>query len=177
FATWAPSLFTYYAQHLHDLLLHDMTLIMNWMTSIFVCATFNFGPRTLCFQHTDSSNLPFSWCAITALGQFDYCLGGHLVLWDLKLVINFLPGSMVLIPSAILRHSNTTICCKEKWYSFTQYMAGGLFHWVDYSYQSSEAYWNGLNNEDHLRAQAEREGWWKFGLGLFSRLHDLKSMR
>ncbi|PBK83204.1 hypothetical protein ARMGADRAFT_945287, partial [Armillaria gallica] len=156
FATWAPSLFAYYAQHLRDLLLHDMTLIMNWMTSIFACTTFNLGPRTLCFRHTDSSNLLFSWCAITALGNFDYHHGGHFVLWDLKLVINFPPGSTILIPSAILCHSNTNICHNEQQYSFTQYTMGGLFRWVDYGYQSSEAYWNGLNEEERLRAKVAR---------------------
>ncbi|PBK59481.1 hypothetical protein ARMSODRAFT_991148 [Armillaria solidipes] len=109
FATWAPNLFRYYAIHLHDLLIHDATLIMNWTHSIFAAATFNFGPRTLCFRHTDSGNLPFGWCAITALGRFNYHCGGHLVLWDLKLVIDFPPGSTILIPLAILRHSNTNI--------------------------------------------------------------------
>lgn len=173
--TWAPSLFAYYAQHLRNLLLHDVTLIMNWTTSIFACATFNFGPRTICFRHTDSSNLLFGWCTITALGKFDPRLGGHIVLWDLKLVINFPPGSTILIPSTILRHSNTTIRHNERRYSFTQYTAGGLFRWVDYGYQSSEAYWDGLNNEDRFRAQVEHEGRWKFGLGLFSRLNDLRS--
>ncbi len=100
---------------------------MNWANSIFSCATFNFGPRTLCFRHTDSGNLPFGWCTITALGWFDPKRGGHLVLWDLKLIIDFPPGSTILIPSAILLHSNTAIAPGERRYSFTQYTSGGLF--------------------------------------------------
>ncbi|PBK59998.1 hypothetical protein ARMSODRAFT_1027006 [Armillaria solidipes] len=80
FATWAPSLFCYYATHLRNLLLHDATLVMNWANSIFACVTFNFGPLTLCFCHMDSGNLPFGWCTITALSKFDYRCGGHLVL-------------------------------------------------------------------------------------------------
>ncbi|PBK79337.1 hypothetical protein ARMGADRAFT_857363, partial [Armillaria gallica] len=138
FATWAPKLFHHYATHLHDLLLHNAALVLNWVSSIFAAATFNFSPRMLCFRHTNSGNLPFGWCAITALGRYDFRRGRHLVLWDLKLVINFPPGSTILIPSAILCHSNTTIGKWERHYSFTQYMAGGLFRWVDYGFQSSE---------------------------------------
>ncbi|SJL15741.1 uncharacterized protein ARMOST_19246 [Armillaria ostoyae] len=80
FATWAPKTFAYYATHLKDLLVHDVSLILNWANSIFAATTFNFGLRTLCFRHTDSGNLPFGWCAITALGKFNHLHGGHLVL-------------------------------------------------------------------------------------------------
>ena len=53
-------------------------------------------------MHTDPGNLLFGWCAITTLGNFDPTLGGHLVLWDLKLVIEFPLGSTILIPSVTL---------------------------------------------------------------------------
>src|SRR5882762_4619472 len=72
----------------------------NFRNSIFACATFNFGPYACSFDHTNPGNLPFGWCAITALGPFDPTQGGHLVLWDLQLVIEFPPGSTILIPSA-----------------------------------------------------------------------------
>ncbi|KAJ7620521.1 hypothetical protein DFH06DRAFT_1010638, partial [Mycena polygramma] len=39
---------------------------------------------------------------------FDPNLGGHLILWDLNLVIRFPPGSSIFIPSALLRHSNVS---------------------------------------------------------------------
>jgi len=57
----------------------------------------------------DFGNLPYGWCAITSLGPFDPKRGGHLVLWDLQLVIEFPPGSTILIPSAVLQHSNIPI--------------------------------------------------------------------
>lgn len=38
-------------------------------------------------------------CAITTLSDYDPKAGGHLVLWDLKLVIEFPPGSTILILS------------------------------------------------------------------------------
>ncbi|SJL12090.1 uncharacterized protein ARMOST_15511 [Armillaria ostoyae] len=174
FAMWAPRTFAYYAQHLRDLLMHDMTLIINWVNSVFATMTFNFGPRTLCFRHTNSGNLPFGWCTITVLGCFNPCLGGHLALWDLKLIIDFPPGSMILIPSAILWHSNTAISKGERRYSFTQYSSGGIFRWVNYGFQSSEEYWGGLVGEDLVQAQKEQSERWKMGLGLFSTLDELR---
>jgi hypothetical protein len=90
---------------------------------VFAYATFNFGPNTCCFDHVNYRNLPFDWCAITALGMFNPTLGGHLVLWDLKIVIEFPPGSTILISSGAIRHSNIAIRQSETRYSFTQYTA------------------------------------------------------
>jgi hypothetical protein len=70
--------------------------------SIFSCAAFNFGPNVWTFKHRDVLNLAFRWCAIQAVGKFDATKGGHLILWDLKLVIEFPVGALVLIPSATL---------------------------------------------------------------------------
>ncbi|KAK0449360.1 hypothetical protein EV421DRAFT_1889158 [Armillaria borealis] len=176
FSMWAPSLFCYYATYLCNLLLHDATLVMNWANSIFTCITFNFGLLMLCFCHTDSGNLSFSWCAITALSKFNYCCGGHLILWDLKLVINFPPGSTILIPSAILQHSNTSLTHGEWCYSFTQYTLGALFCWVDYRFQSSKSYWASLATDQWEKATQEREERWRLGLSLFSTLEKLQAM-
>jgi len=85
------------------------------------------GPRTVCEPHVDFANLPFGYCAITALGQYDFTKGGHLVLWECKLIIEFPPGATILIPLAIVKHSNISIGEKERRYSFTRYAAGGLF--------------------------------------------------
>ncbi|KAK0225736.1 hypothetical protein IW262DRAFT_1446677 [Armillaria fumosa] len=140
FAAWAQSLF------------YNDNLILNFANSIFSACTFNFRLKTITIKHTDSGNLPFSWCAITALGQFNPKKGGHLILWDLKLVIEFPPGSTILIPSAVLQHSNTTIGHGETRYSFMQYTAGGLFRWVDDGFQLSEDYWCQLNSTEHNAA-------------------------
>src|SRR5882762_4892605 len=68
FATWAPHLYTYYVDHLGPLFKTYPRLQRNFLNSVFACATFNFGPVTCCFDHVDSGNLLFGWCAITALG-------------------------------------------------------------------------------------------------------------
>src|SRR6266487_4690931 len=137
FACWAPRLYKYYADHLCLLLQKHPHLCRNFLSSVWSAATFNFGPRTLCYPHRDFSNLAFGWCAITALGRFDSKRGGHLILWDLKLVIQFPAGSTILIPSATIQHSNVRIQPGETRMSFTQYTAGGLFCWVDSGFQTA----------------------------------------
>ncbi|KAF8969055.1 hypothetical protein BDZ97DRAFT_1613158, partial [Flammula alnicola] len=109
FATWVPELYNYYAEHMDALLSDDPSLKMNFPSSIWASATVNFGPKTACFKHMDSGNLPCGLCGITALGDYDPVLGGHLVLWQLKLVIQFPLGSTILIPSASISHSNVAI--------------------------------------------------------------------
>ncbi len=119
-----------------QLLANDPTLEPNFRKNVFGAATFNLGPQVSTHVHTDHLNLPAGWCAVTAIGTFNPKEGGHLLLWDLKLLIEFPPGSLIFIPSAILRHSNTAVGPEERRYSFTQYSAGGLFRWVECGHQS-----------------------------------------
>jgi hypothetical protein len=174
FATWNPLLYQYYVNHSRALYDHHPNLRQNFSNSIFACATFNFGPASCCFKHVDSANLPFGWCAITALGFFDPTKGGHLILWDLRLVIEFPPGSTVLIPSACLYHSNTAIQAGERRYSFTQYTSGGLFRWVDQGFQKGDQYLRGLSPEQRAAVAVESQGRWKMGIGLLSTLNSLQ---
>ncbi|KAJ7827602.1 hypothetical protein B0H14DRAFT_3466869 [Mycena olivaceomarginata] len=115
FQCYAPDLHAYYSHTMDKLHKWNSTLLHNFPrnVSVFAAATFNFGPRTVTFPHLDFANLAWGWCAITALGDFDPDCGGHLILWDLKLIIRFPPGSTILIPSALIRHSNTSIQAHE----------------------------------------------------------------
>ncbi|KAJ7744225.1 hypothetical protein B0H14DRAFT_2406856, partial [Mycena olivaceomarginata] len=130
FAMWAPILFAFYQAQMALLAAWNPALCWNFIGSVFAACTFNFSPRAICASHLDFANLSWGWCAVTALGDFDPDLGGHLILWDLRLVIRFLPGSTILLPSAIVRHSNVPIQAHERRSSFAQYTAAGLFRWV-----------------------------------------------
>ncbi|KAJ3817731.1 hypothetical protein F5880DRAFT_1626226 [Lentinula raphanica] len=105
FATWAPKLHAMY----HDYSLQLQKLIPdlkhNFPNSVFSCCTLNFGPRTTTVEHLDHKNYIF--------------------------VVELPPGWTILLPSAYLRHSNTTIHEGESRFSFTQYTAGGLFRVID----------------------------------------------
>lgn len=119
----------------------------NWPHTPWAAATFNFGPQTVCAKHLDSKNLVVGWCAVTALGNFNHKKGGHLVLWELGLVVEFPAGSTILIPSAAIHHSNTPIGEGENRQSFTQCTAGSIFRYVDSGYQTVKAYTAGLKGK------------------------------
>ncbi|KAJ6565657.1 hypothetical protein B0H10DRAFT_1965627 [Mycena sp. CBHHK59/15] len=74
----------------------------------------------------DSGNVASGQCAITVAGNFDHTEGGHLILHEFKLVIEFPSGATALIPSATVTHSNTPLQEGEEHFSFTQYAAGGF---------------------------------------------------
>ncbi|KAL0057904.1 hypothetical protein AAF712_015440 [Marasmius tenuissimus] len=140
---------------------------------VFAAFAVNFGPKTVCLPHRDSKNLAFGWCAITALGNFDYTKGGHLVLWDLRIVIEFPPGSTIFIPSALICHFNTAIGDDEERFSFTCYSAGGIFRWVDHGFQRETDYRKTAEAKSDAHLDATR---WDRGVCYFSTIEELKKM-
>lgn len=143
--------------------------------SVFACSTINFGPATESFPHTDNNNLAWGWCAVTALGDYDPTLGGHLILWDLKLIIEFPPGATVLIPSAVFAHSNTAIQEGETRYLFTQYTSGGIFRWVEHGYRGEAAYNESLSSRERKEEEKSKAGRWAKGMTMYSTIAKLIS--
>ncbi|KAF5353901.1 hypothetical protein D9756_007287 [Leucocoprinus leucothites] len=140
---------------------------------VFPCRSLNLGKQSISFPHTDEGNLAQSWCSITPVGSFDPSTGGHLVLWDFGLVIDFPPGATALIPSALIRHSNTSIAAGETRFSTIQYAAGGLYRWV-YRGFMSEKDWRAQANEADLEEdRAEQEQRWRESVKMFTTLGEL----
>ncbi|KAJ7120482.1 hypothetical protein C8R43DRAFT_900789 [Mycena crocata] len=179
FMAFAPDLHEFYRTNLDQLCewdrrqTHAKHIIRNFAAnlSVFAVATFNFGPATVTFPHIDFANLAWGWCAITALGKFDPNLGGHLILWDLRLIIRFPPGSTILIPSAILRHSNTCIRRHETRFSFTQFTPAGLFRWVYNDFRTDKDIDANAATTDaeHQRRRGDRERRWREGVKMYSK--------
>jgi hypothetical protein len=122
-------------------------------------------------DHFDYSNrnLSWGWCAITALGSYDPDHGGgHLVLWDLKYIIRFPPGATILIPSAMIKHSNTSVKMDETRYSFVQYSSGGLFQWVDNGCMSDVAWHAKVTAQQLQERREEQKPRWSKGLDMLS---------
>lgn len=124
--------------------------------------TFNFGPRTCTFPHKDLKNLSWGWCSVTSLGSYDPKKGGHLVLWDLKIAVEFPPYSTIFIPSAILLHSNTNIGLDETRLTVTQYSSAGLFGWAAYHNVPKKA-----SDPDTI------SNWWKSPRHMFSKVGEI----
>jgi hypothetical protein len=104
--------------------------------SVFPVVTFNLGPAVATWPHKDDDNFAPGWCAITAIGDYDPTRGGHIVLWELGLVVEFPPGTTIFIPSALITHSNTAVQPGETRMSIVQYAPAGLFRWAWYGFET-----------------------------------------
>lgn len=128
-------MYAYCVDNVKALLNHHEDLALPFTNSIYTTFTANLGPASVSAGHVDSQNDTHVMCACTNAGDFDYKKGGHAVLWDLKLVIEFPPGCTALIPSATLRHGNTAIGPGETRYVLVQYINGALFRWVRHGFR------------------------------------------
>ncbi|KAI1783802.1 hypothetical protein LXA43DRAFT_902841, partial [Ganoderma leucocontextum] len=125
---FAPRLHASYESAIQDLVQSNPNLRRNFRNNAFAAATFNLSPRTVAFWHLDRQNMPWGLCAITALGNYNPKWSGHLILWALRMIVEFPPGATIFIPSAIVPHSNVRLHPKDEHRrSFT---AGGLFCWI-----------------------------------------------
>lgn len=136
FALYAPKLYADYHRELNKLYEYYDNLRRVFPDSVFTAASANFGPQAFTHMHLDHANRPVGWCAIFATGKFDHVKGGHLILDELRLVIEFPSGSTVLIPSATCTHGNTPIGKDETRMVLTQYAAGGLFRFIEYGFRT-----------------------------------------
>jgi hypothetical protein len=144
----------------------------NWTKSVYSGAAFNLGPQVVTYFHRDCQNLPFGMCAIHALGRFDPTKGGHLVLKEPKLMIEFPPGSLILLPSATITHGNTPVREGETRFSFTQYTAGALFRFVDNGFRTQEEF-KTQDKKGYEQMLEEKETRYAMGLGLWSTVEEL----
>ncbi|KAJ7678252.1 hypothetical protein DFH06DRAFT_934933, partial [Mycena polygramma] len=97
--------------------------------SVFSAATFELGG-----PHYQASSRPdrhdsTTWSVLTALGDYAPLHGGHLIVWDLGLVIAFPPGATILIPTGVLRYSFVKVRPGERRYSLVQWAGSGIGRW------------------------------------------------
>ncbi|KAJ6486954.1 hypothetical protein C8R45DRAFT_824927, partial [Mycena sanguinolenta] len=172
FAIWAPRLYQLYRTCDATLRVRHPELRRPFPHAVFFCTAFNFGRNVWTFKHRDVLNLAFGWCAVQALGRFNPKTGGHLVLWDLKLAVEFPAGSLILIPSATITHSNVPVQDHEERVSFTQFSAGGMFRYVDNGCQTVDELAE-ADSIEYTRLMDMKASRWEEGLNLFSTMDEL----
>ncbi len=167
---FAPRMYKTYGRVLDEVLGRDELLRRNFKNNNFAAMTINLGPQTVTYRHLDHLNVPWGWCAITAFGNYNPKIGGHLILWNLGIAIEFPPGATIAIPSAIIKHSNVGIGEGERRYSLTQYTAGGLVRWVEGGFQLQKT--ASRSNTQCMEVASER---WEAGVRHWSRWDELRT--
>ncbi|KAJ3832221.1 hypothetical protein F5878DRAFT_654683 [Lentinula raphanica] len=169
FKCYFPRLHSLYTNVLADLCKNDPDLDPNFEGCCFAASTLNFE-HAVSVPHRDSKNLVCGECAVHSEGSFDHKKGGHLILWDLKLIVEFPPGCTALFPSALLRHSNASIQASESCHSMTFYSASGLFRWRHNNYMSDKDFLAGAPREQLGKWNEHRDNLWQTGLDLLQSL-------
>ncbi|KAF9031152.1 hypothetical protein BJ165DRAFT_1535483 [Panaeolus papilionaceus] len=173
FALWHPKAYSYYKTNLDKLYTHHPELgEPNFSRSILPKVAFNLGRNVWTFKHVDSQNCPFGWCCVTSLGSFDYTQGGHLILWELGIFLEFPAGYCICIPSALITHSNIPVNQEEKRMSFTQYCPGEIFRYIENGFMTDTALLK-KDSSAYLRAQDLRQNRVKEGYDKFSCIEHL----
>jgi hypothetical protein len=127
---WFPKTYARY-HHAVNFVEEKCGLKPNYSCSSFPAATANFGPQVQTFRHQDAMNYAPGVCLVTCMGDHDSKKGGHIILWELGVFIEFPHGATIAIPSAVITHSNLPVAKHERRVSFTQYCSGALLRWVD----------------------------------------------
>ncbi|KAG8940500.1 hypothetical protein FRC04_005226 [Tulasnella sp. 424] len=178
--TWAPDIFADYEDCHHKVLDAHPSLARTYpkdsdIDLLFGSITVNLGPQTVCKRHKDIKNkAPGGLCAVQGLGPFDSRRGGHLVLHELRVVVEMRPGDIIFFPSAVISHETIPISSGEKRYSLVWYSAGGLFCWRDAGGRMLKL-WARTSPIAHSKHQKLGEKRWIDGWKNFSTLADLAS--
>ncbi|KAG6895255.1 hypothetical protein C0992_002339 [Termitomyces sp. T32_za158] len=140
----APNLYKHYHDHLKPLFDDLPYLRRIFPKSVFTAAAFNFGGNVSTKVHRDCMNYAVGWCAIQALGLFDPKNSGHIVLTDLKLIIEFPPGALILIPSATLAHGNLPVAQGKVGYHSRNIVQAGSFVMLSMDFVPKQSYRRGI---------------------------------
>lgn len=138
FAQYCPLLYKYYRDTMRALFSHELHLDRVGESTVYPAIIFDFGPD-ITLAHRHFNGLAQGMCSILAGGNYDYKLGGHLVLWDLALVIQFPPGSCVIL-SSMIDFNTVRVHFGETRTCITQYAAAGLFQFVQYGGRTREQF-------------------------------------
>ncbi len=171
-ASYAPRVHLKMKRRLLLLYNRHPSLPIIFPNSIYPAAHFNFGPNSVTFEHTDFANDPINWCHVAALGRFDPTKGGHIILLDLRLAVEFPAGGNAFIPSAIARHANVPIQEGEVRLSFTQFCPGGLLRWVDAGFQTLKT-WEQSDPAEKARFDDQLDERTRMSVLYFSRCDEL----
>ncbi|PVF91247.1 hypothetical protein CPB86DRAFT_719825 [Serendipita vermifera] len=143
---------------------------VTWAGSPWSTTTVNLGPQTVTLPHRDIGNLSYGLCSVTPMGKFDHTTGGHLVLDELKVIMELRPGDLVLFPSALITHWNTPIQSGETRQSVVFWTCGNAIRYYDRGQHSMKE----LSHDEAKKQQVDDQGKWEKGKEKFLTLAQLE---
>ncbi|KAK7054023.1 hypothetical protein R3P38DRAFT_2381946, partial [Favolaschia claudopus] len=96
------------------------------------------------------------WSILTAAGTYRSIYGGHLIVWDLGLVIQFPAGSSILVPTGIVRYSFVEVRPGEDRFSILQWAGSGVRRFVENGYKTDIDFAREASEEQHNMREDRR---------------------
>ena len=127
FIKYFPKLFDYYDSTLIDICRNSPECFYPYEDLPFQSYAINVGRQSICRAHIDGENLATGLCLVIPIGTFDHKKGGHLILHELKLILELPSSSIVLFPSAVVTHENVSIGPTEERRSITAFSSASSF--------------------------------------------------
>jgi hypothetical protein len=170
FQHYFPQLYDYYFNAIEDICSEFPECHLPFQQLPFAQYTMNVGKKSVCRVHLDGSNIAAGLCMACPLGSFDYKKGGHLILHELKLILEVPAGSIALFPSALVAHENIPIQPGETRQAITAFTSANLFQYRDNGFESVP--------KDRTKAEMEAEGdaVWAEGLARFPHVSQWLSL-
>ncbi|KAG6915875.1 hypothetical protein DXG01_009452 [Tephrocybe rancida] len=100
---------------------------INFQGSTYPAVRFNVGPQTSTVQpYMDCQQECRGLSAMTPIGNYNYKLGGHIVFYELKLIVEVVPGTTLFVPTGLLSYGTMDIQESEERMTITQCFGPGL---------------------------------------------------
>ncbi|KAK7052787.1 hypothetical protein R3P38DRAFT_2502653 [Favolaschia claudopus] len=134
FKHFCPTAYDTLNEDKEDMLRHNPNAYFPNEASIFSAATMELGgPHLNLRDHRgDLRDLEAAgWTILTALGKFRAFHGGHVIFWELGLVIQFPPGSSILLPAGLIHYSFVKVDPDETRFSLLQWAGAGVRRFLD----------------------------------------------
>ncbi|KAJ7016826.1 hypothetical protein C8F04DRAFT_973077, partial [Mycena alexandri] len=151
---FVPSAFAALATQKEQFLKHQSDALYPSTSSVFSAATIEFGPH---LQETNRRHEAGSWNILLALGHYNHRHGGHIIFWDLGLVVAFPPGSCILVPTGLIRYSFVKVRPHETRYSLVQWAGAGIRRWFQNGRRTDVEFAAQATREEHAAREGSRE--------------------
>ncbi|KAJ7106118.1 hypothetical protein C8R43DRAFT_1140605 [Mycena crocata] len=138
---------------------HDPCAMYPSDASVFSAASVEFGgpPRGQASTGVPDRYEAGSWSILCALGKYSSVHGGHVIFWDLGLVIAFPSGSTILIPTGLVRYSFVKVREGERRYSVLQWAGSGLTRWALNGGRTDVEFAGHATEAEHAEREARRQ--------------------
>ncbi|KAG6905214.1 hypothetical protein DXG01_004142 [Tephrocybe rancida] len=118
----------------------------NFHGTVYPAVRFNVRPQTSTVQpYMDRQRERRGPPAVTPIGNYNYKLSGHIVFYELKLIIEVPPGTTLFVPTRLLSYGTTNIQEGEERMTITQCFGPGLAETVFARFHGLPKSWDGLS--------------------------------